>query len=452
MDAEREIYTVTALNRAVRTLLERNFNAVWVEGEISNLARPASGHIYFSLKDNAAQVRCAMFRTRNRTLGFAPNDGTQVIARARMSLYEPRGEYQLIIEHMEPAGEGLLRIKLEALKQKLAAEGLFDETNKLEMPSFPQQIGVVTSTTGAALRDVLTVLKRRCPAIPVVIYPTTVQGASAAPEIVRALATANSRAECSVLILARGGGSLEDLWAFNEEAVGRAIHRSRLPIVCGVGHEIDHTIADLAADLRAPTPSAAAELCTPDTDQLRATLMTNAARLHKAINHRLATLAQLTRECRRRLIDPKQRLEQQQQRVDDLLRRFSQALGVELRRRETRVLSLRDHLFARSPTHLIGGANAQVTRQAEKLHASMRRLISQQQARMSELTRTLHAVSPGASLDRGYAIIRDRDGVVARDAEHFSPGDPVSAHLARGKLELTVDAVNAVERDPSHEA
>src|SRR2546423_1366334 len=261
----REVYSVTRVNREVRALLERGLGVLWVEGELSNLSQPASGHWYFSLKDRDAQLRCAMFRMQNSLVGFTPRAGTQVLVRGRISVYEARGEYQLIVEHLEEAGIGALKREFERLKAKLAAEGLFAPERKRSLPRFPQRIGVITSPSGAALRDILHVLARRFPPAAVLIYPAAVQGAAAAPALVAALESASARAECQVLILARGGGSLEDLWAFNDERVARAIRACRLPVVSGVGHEIDFTIADLAADARAPTPSGAAELVVPES-------------------------------------------------------------------------------------------------------------------------------------------------------------------------------------------
>jgi exodeoxyribonuclease VII large subunit len=264
---QRQVLSVSALNREARLLIEGSFGLVWVEGEVSNLSRPSSGHLYWSLKDAQAQVRCAMFRLSNRELGFELANGQQILVRARASLYEARGEYQLIVEYAEEAGEGLLRRRFEELKRRLAAEGLFEPARKIKPPKLPRRIGVVTSPSGAALRDVLIALRRRFPATAVLIYPTSVQGAGAADEICRTLKLADRRADCDVLILTRGGGSLEDLWAFNEEKVARAIAALDLPIIVGVGHEIDFTIADFAADLRAPTPSQAAELAVPDQNE-----------------------------------------------------------------------------------------------------------------------------------------------------------------------------------------
>ena len=299
--AARDIYTVSRLNREARSLLEGEFGTIWIEGELSNLARPRSGHLYFSLKDEAAQSRCAMFRSRNSLLGFDPREGIHVIARARVGMYEPRGEFQLIVEHMELAGEGMLRINFEQLKRKLAAEGLFAVEAKQELPVWPNRIGIITSASGAAIRDIVTVLARRNPTIEVLLYPASVQGSNAAPELVRAIRLANARNECDVLIVGRGGGSLEDLWAFNEESVARAIFASTIPIVSAVGHEIDFTIADLVADTRAPTPSASAEICSPHRDEIMRTLQIAENRLLNAITSKNAALKQQLGHLRARL-------------------------------------------------------------------------------------------------------------------------------------------------------
>ena len=280
--AVRDVYTVSELNMEARALLEERFPRIWVQGEISNLARPRSGHIYFSLKDDRCQLRCAMFRMHNRRIDFTPEDGMQVLAQGRISLYPERGDFQLIVQFLEEAGAGALRRAFEALKQRLAAEGLFDESLKRPIPTLPRRIGVVTSPTGAALRDVLSILARRFPAIPVLVYPVPVQGGGAAPEIARMLDVASERGGMRRADLARGGGSLEDLWAFNEESVARAIRRSRIPVVTGIGHEVDFTIADFAADARAATPSAAAELVSPEVREWRQQLAAGVRRLARA--------------------------------------------------------------------------------------------------------------------------------------------------------------------------
>jgi exodeoxyribonuclease VII large subunit len=324
LDFGRDIYTVSRLNSEVRAVLDGSFPMLWVQGEVSNLAQPSSGHIYFSLKDQAAQVRCAMFRPKRLLLGFRPANGQQVLARARVSLFEPRGDYQLICEHLEPAGEGALRLELERLKQRLAAEGLFDPAAKRPLPPFPHQVGVLTSPIGAAVHDILSVLRRRLAALPVMIYPIPVQGPGAAAEIVAALELANRRAECDVLILARGGGSLEDLWPFNDEALARAIRASAIPVVSGVGHEVDFTIADLAADRRAATPSAAAELVSPSGEHLRHRVLALAQRLGGAQGRRLAGIGQRLGAVSRhlRLLHPSAALQRRGQILDDLERRW----------------------------------------------------------------------------------------------------------------------------------
>ncbi len=302
----REVFSISRLNREARALLERGLGSVWLEGEISNLSRPGSGHWYFSLKDAAAQVRCAMFRQRNLLVRFPVKDGAQVLARGRVSLYEARGEFQVVIEHLEEAGEGALRRRFEELKQKLQAEGLFDSQHKQPLPALPRRIGVITSPTGAAVRDILHVLRRRFPAIPVLVYPVAVQGEAAPREIVQALGLASARRDCDVLIVARGGGSLEDLWAFNDEAVARAIFACPIPVVSGVGHEVDFTIADFVADERAPTPSAAAERVVPDRAEWLRSLAATYRRMGLAMRRRLGDQRQalLLREQRLARVHP----------------------------------------------------------------------------------------------------------------------------------------------------
>lgn len=439
----REVYTVSRLNREVKLLLEHGLPLIWIEGEISNLARPRSGHLYFTLKDEQAQVRCAMFRGRNRLLGFEPADGMHVLARVRVSLYEPRGEYQLVVEHMEEAGDGALRRAFEALKRRLQAEGLFDAARKRPLPRLPRRIGVVTSPTGAAVRDILHVLRRRFAAIPVLIYPTSVQGEAAAGEIVAALRRAAERRECDVLILARGGGSLEDLWPFNEEAVARAIAASPIPVVTGVGHEVDFTIADFAADVRAPTPSAAAETVTPDAAEWLARM--------EALERRLATEIARTLEARA-------------QRVDWLERRLAREHpGARLQRVGERVLALRDRalraqtarlaalghrveraataLAAHHPGERVAALGERVAQLRHRLGRAGEARLERAAQRLGAAGRALHAVSPLATLDRGYAIVtREADGRILRDAAEARPGDAVTARLARGRLRCRVES------------
>ena len=330
--AQRDVYTVSRLNRSARAILEGSFPLLWVEGEISNLSRPSSGHWYFSLKDEAAQVRCAMFRNRNMYMNVTPQNGDQVLLRVQVSLYENRGDYQLIVEHLEEAGDGALRRAFDLLKQRLAKEGLFDAARKRPLPALPRRIGVITSPHGAALRDVLSVLRRRYPAIPVLIYPTAVQGASAAQDVAATIRLASARNECDVLIVARGGGSLEDLWAFNEEVVARALHACTIPVVTGVGHETDFTIADFVADQRAPTPSVAAEMVSPNRAEWQRRLTQLKQRVAGFMTAKLADGQRTLHWLTTRLQHPAQRLARQAQRMDELELRLQRAQHRQLHR------------------------------------------------------------------------------------------------------------------------
>ena len=388
--------TVSQLNRQAKTLLEQGLGRLWVEGELSDIARPASGHVYFTLKDKNAQVRAAFFRQRQRgpTINF--KDGDQVLAYGRVSLYEARGDYQLIVEQIEPAGEGALKRQFEVLKKKLSAEGLFDEDRKRPLPELPQRIGVITSPSGAAIRDIISILGRRFPSIPVVIYPAAVQGDAAPAELIAALASATSRDECDVLIIGRGGGSLEDLWAFNDEQLARAIADSPIPIVSAVGHEIDFTIADFVADLRAPTPSGAAEIIVPDQEDWLRTLNSLATRIARIGRRTVEDLGQTLDWLGRRLVQT--------------------SPSATLQRSGTRLTSLIQRLS--------GAARSSVAGVSHRLDLAMR---------------GLHSVSPLATLERGYAIVEDaKTGKVLLDAADIPPGDDVRARLAHGNLIATV--------------
>ncbi len=436
-----EILSVSALNRAVRGLLEGHFGAVWLEGEISNLAKPSSGHWYFSLKDPTAQVRCAMFRARNALLGFRPENGTQVLAYARVSLYEPRGEFQLVIERLEPAGEGLLRLRFDELKRRLAVAGLFDVEHKRPLPAQPRALGVVTSPTGAALRDILQVLRRRCPNLPVIVYPTPVQGAAAIPGLVAALESANRRAEVDVLIIARGGGSLEDLWAFNEEAVVRAIYASVIPVISGVGHETDITLTDLVADLRAPTPSAAAELCAPDTRAVLRHLAQSQTRLLRAMHHYLQRLHQHHQHLQQRLMHPGRRLEQHAQRLDELSRRLPRALDKLLVQRRTAFASLHARLYAQAPAARLVNLQHQLATLARRLPFATTTRLRVLEARLTRAEQTLRAVSPPATLARGYAIITTEHGVIVRNTDQLNRDSLISAQVGHGEFRARVEDI-----------
>jgi len=439
--AGEPVYTVSQLNREARDLLEQAFPALWVSGELSNLARPASGHLYFSLKDEQAQVRCALFRGAARSLRFRPDNGQQVLLRARVGLYEPRGEFQLIVEHMEPAGDGLLLRRLEELKKRLAAEGLFDPARKRPLPALPRRIGVITSPSGAAVRDVLHILRRRFPAIPVIIYPTQVQGEAARTEIVAAIGRAAQRLECDVLIIGRGGGSLEDLWCFNEESVARAIAACPIPTVSGVGHETDFTLADLAADVRAPTPSGAAELVAPDRREWQQRVRGLERSALVALTRSLERLALRTDHAAARLArtHPGYILRQHARRLDELVMRLAGSSKHALQLRRLRAVHAAARLRAANPRVLLSRRTEQLTRQRERLAAAARQPLAAAANRLALAAATLQAVSPLQTLQRGYAIVSDtRTGAVLRSAGELQPGREVSARLAEGGFDAVV--------------
>jgi exodeoxyribonuclease VII large subunit len=439
----REIFTISRLNREARALLERGLGSLWLEGEISNLSRPSSGHWYFSLKDETAQVRCAMFRQRNLLVRFPVRDGSHVLARGRVSLYEARGEFQVVIDHLEEAGEGLLRRRFEELKQRLGAEGLFEARHKQPLPKLPRRIGVITSPTGAALRDILHVLARRFPSIPVLVYPVAVQGEAAPREIEQALRLAGARRDCDVLIVARGGGSLEDLWAFNDEAVARAIFACPIPVVSGVGHETDFTIADLVADERAPTPSGAAERVAPDRAEWLRAFGVAAQRLRQSTRRRLNDLRlQLqVREQRLARVHPGVRLRQHAQRLDELEERLKRAARRRLERDRARYTAANALLLRASPAIRVEAQRIRLLAATRALASGARAALVSAQRRFQLAARTLDAVSPLATLDRGYAIITDAAGHVLQDAANLAPGNRIAGRLARGGFTATIDAV-----------
>jgi exodeoxyribonuclease VII large subunit len=439
--AERSVYTVSRLNREVRLLLEHGMPMVWLEGELSNFSAPSSGHWYFSLKDREAQIRCAMFRQKNTGVGFTPKTGQLVLARGRVTMYEPRGDYQLIVEHLEEAGVGALKREFERLKAKLSAEGLFALEKKRPLPRFPRRIGVITSPTGAAVRDVLHILARRFPPASVVIYPTPVQGAAAIPAIIEALATANARAECDVLIVARGGGSIEDLWAFNDEGVARAIRNSALPIVSGIGHEVDFTIADFVADARAPTPSGAAELVVPDRTACLDVLMRTADRLAVAMRRELRTVGSRFEAANSRLkmMHPGARLLQQEQRLDDLEQRLAGAMRSSLHHSRSRISEAMSSLLQHSPERRVRDMCLKYESLAARLRHAWNDRVARAEHRLALAVRTLNTVSPLATLDRGFAIVtRSADGALVTDAASLQVGDEIDARVARGKVRATV--------------
>lgn len=445
----RDIYTPSRLNREARTLLERGLPALWLEGEISNLSRPSSGHWYFSLKDEAAQLRCAMFRQRNILARFTPRDGSHVLVRGRVSLYEQRGDYQFIADYMEEAGEGALRQRFELLKVKLAADGLFAAEHKRPLPRLPRRIGVITSPTGAAIRDVLHILRRRFCAIPVLLYPVQVQGGVAAAQIARTIRRASARAECDVLVLVRGGGSLEDLWAFNEESVARAIYDSAIPVVTGIGHEVDFTIADFVADVRAPTPSGAAELVVPDSSEWLRNVLRLTGRLTAALTRKLKTQQDRSSWLQRRLaqLHPGVQLRQRAQRLDELEQRLIRLVRSGLGERRRTLVQLATELRQHSPALRVANASRRLDVARTSMERLVRQTLEQRGKRLAVASRTLDAVSPLATLERGYAIVTDSKGTVVTNAQDVRAGQLIDARLTQGTIRARIERTTNPELD-----
>lgn len=474
----KDVYAVSRLVREARATLEGGFPLLWVEGEISNLAMPASGHIYFTLKDEAAQVRCAMFKGRNRQLRFIPENGMQVLLRVRVTLYEGRGEFQLVVEHMEEAGSGALQRAYEALKHRLGEAGLFDDAHKKALPKIPTTIGVMSSPDGAAVHDILTVLARRFPDVNVIIYPVAVQGVDSANQIADAIATAEQRQECDVLIIGRGGGSLEDLWSFNEEKVAQAIFACELPIISAVGHEVDFTIADFVADMRAATPSAAAELAVPDAQQWLHKLQGQTRRLTLLMTHYLQNEQRHLMHLARRLPQPKTALMQQMQRLDRLEKQLHQAFQQQYKQCQQRLdywsvrlkhpqaaieaqhyklthlrsrlrhvmVTRRDEqthryqglvkrLQLQSPLPMLSQQQQRFQQLQARLHLLMKQALATKQAHFKQQIRTLSAVSPLNTLERGYSITTDgKTGHVISESSSVVVGQEVNVTLQHGEL------------------
>ena len=441
-DNQRDIYNVTRLNREVRTLLEGSFPSIWLQGEISNFACPASGHMYLSLKDIHSQVRCAMFKNRNRFLKFEPENGAEVLVRANVSLYEGRGEFQLIIEQMELAGEGGLQRAYEELKQKLFKEGLFEEEHKLTLPHMPKTIGIITSPTGAAIRDIMSVLKRRYPAGNIIVYPAAVQGDGAAEQITTMLKTAEQRNECDVIILSRGGGSIEDLWAFNNEILARAIFDCSLPVVSGIGHEIDFTIVDFVADQRAATPSAAAELVSPDQMHIRQNVSLQQNRLIQILQASLSTLRQNITHLEKRLPHPATQLQNNAQRLDALSTRMEHSIKSIVTLQNHRLHEQLSTLNKHSPLQKLQFYIERSGQLHQRLHQAANNLWRNLDSQIQTVARALNTVSPLATLNRGYAIVQKYDNQeIIRDARQLVSGDEVLTRFSHGQAKCIVNEV-----------
>jgi exodeoxyribonuclease VII large subunit len=433
--------TPSQLNTLARNLLEDAFPLVWVEGELGNVARPSSGHLYFALKDERAQVRCAMFRPKSTWLKFVPREGLRVLARGRLTLYEARGEYQLVVDHMEEAGEGALRRAFEALQAKLAAEGLFDDTRKQPLPAWARRLGVITSPTGAAVRDVLSVLARRCPLLEVEVLPVQVQGEGAAAQIAAMLRRADASGRYDALLLARGGGSLEDLWAFNDEALARAIAAAATPVVSAVGHETDFTLADFAADLRAPTPSVAAELLVPHRDDLLRRIAGSGRQLQRQQQQRLRQAMQRADRAalRLRAQRPRARLDLLRRRQDEARRRLEACWAQRLQRERARVQHAGTILRAAEPRRRIDRLRERLASLAQRPQAAVARDLANRALRLRGLARALEGVSPLATVARGYAILQREDGRIVRRTADAAAGDRLQARVSDGTLPLRVE-------------
>ncbi|TCK03064.1 exodeoxyribonuclease VII large subunit [Marinobacterium mangrovicola] len=440
LTAANRALSVSALNRQVKSLLENSFLSIQVIGEISNFARPSSGHWYFTLKDSKAQVRCAMFRGRNMATGFIPREGDEVVVTARVSLYEGRGDYQLICERMEKSGLGQLQQAFEALKAKLDKEGLFEQSRKRPLPAHPKHLGVVTSPTGAAIHDILTVLKRRFPGLPVTLYPTAVQGQEATAQIVRAIELANRHASADVLIVGRGGGSLEDLWPFNEEAVARTILDSAIPVVSAVGHEVDISISDLVADQRAATPSAAAEMLSPDRNALNLRLQQLKRRLQSRMSWQLEKKRQQLNSARQRLRHPGDKVREHMQALDRLELRLTRATARHIQLQRSRVEQLQRRLQRVTPINRINQHRERLTQIEQLMPRLMQGHIERNRLRLAQQSGKLQSVSPLATLERGYSILLDNKGQAVSDSTQVNPGDKLEARLHQGRLQCTVDS------------
>jgi exodeoxyribonuclease VII large subunit len=439
---QRKIYSVHEITTEIKRVLDK-LGIVWVQGELSNFKHHSSGHMYFSLKDQKAQLKSAYFKNQNRYLKFRPEDGMEVLVRGRVSVYEPRGDYQVIVEYMEPVGLGSLQLAFDQLKEKLRKEGLFDEIHKVSLPLLPQKVGIVTSPTGAAIQDILRILKRRNASLDVLLYPAKVQGAGASEEIAAGIHYLNSRQDIDVIIVGRGGGSIEDLWAFNEEVVARAIFKSELPLISAVGHEVDFTIADFVADLRAPTPSAAAEMVSGAREDLRINVTSLAGRLYQAtrrcIEQRRLRLERLA--SNRAFTIAPNKIRDLQQRFDEGTLRMTQAMQrfcVSIRHRE-RMLTMR--LSTVDLSRSIHDKKDILKRQYQGLVSSIRARMQSDRARLGVASGKIDALSPLGILQRGFSLCRDSKGLIIKDAAGVSPGDEVRVTLASGELDCRVEDV-----------
>ena len=435
---EKNILSVSQLNRRAKQLLETHLPLIWVSGELSNFAKPSSGHWYFSLKDERAQVRCAMFKQANSRLRWQPNAGDHVLVRARVSLYEGRGDYQLIVEHMEQAGAGALQQAFEDLKYKLQQEGLFDEANKKELPQFPKHIGIITSPTGAAIRDILSVIHRRYPIVNSTIIPVSVQGEGAANEIIKGIKKAIDHTGFDLLILSRGGGSIEDLWAFNNENLARAIHACPIPTISAVGHEVDFTIADFVADVRAPTPSASAEIATPDLNEW---LQTIDFLQEQLVSHLRRIIQQKNRELvffKKRLRHPREQIHNRKQQLDKIEKSLLSHINTLLNSQRKELTSINKRLRLQHPDKNIQIFTEKLCQLNQKNQRALLQILQTKKQELSASAQVLNAVNPLSVLSRGYSMTTSADNRVINSVDDVAVGDVISTHLAKGSISSTV--------------
>ncbi|MDZ7841466.1 MAG: exodeoxyribonuclease VII large subunit [Gammaproteobacteria bacterium] len=440
----RRVFSVSSLNRRIKDLLESEYAQVWVEGEVSNVSRPGSGHVYFSLKDDKCQIRCALFRGRGRYATTALVDGAQVLVRARLTMYEVRGDTQLVVQEVEDAGEGALRREFEALKRKLQEEGLFDERHKVPLPALPTRVGIITSSTGAAIRDILATFKRRFPAIPLLVHPVAVQGERAVAEICEALRTASRLAACDVLILARGGGSLEDLQAFNDEQVARAVYECDIPVVSGVGHETDITICDFVADWRAATPTAAAELISPDADEWFARVAQRQVQLTRAMNGRLEQTTQHVDWLSRMIVHPRQQLHARAQRLQAAFATLAGGMRAQFQARRLAFLPLPARLLQSNPAARLAASTNRLERLDHRARQAAATMLSARRQRLERTVSRLESVNPLAVLARGYALVTEpRTRTIIKSIAQTRPDADIDVRLADGSLRCTVTATRS---------
>ena len=438
MSQTKVIYQVSDLANEMRSLLERSYPEIWIEGELSSLSTPASGHLYFTLKDDDSQLRCAMFRSRANLSRYKPAAGDLVRIRAKISVYTARGDLQCIVQHIEDAGEGVLQRRFEELKDKLNKLGVFDQARKQAIPKFAKHIGIVTSPSGAAVRDIISTFKRRCPGLPVTIYPAVVQGESAPDSIRSALASAIQHERCDVIVLTRGGGSMEDLWCFNDEQLAHDIVNCPIPIVSGVGHEVDITICDLVADLRAPTPTAAAEILSPDTSQLLGQLQSMAFRLPRSMERLLQRLSQNVDVCAQRLEHPKQKLDGKRGDTFSLAKRLRQATLTQQKYKSDKQSFARQRLISQQPGKQIIQGQFETQRLGQQLQRASQSQLLQTRQKFESMAEQLNLVNPLATLDRGFSVTRRADKSVLRKSKQVAQGDKIDVQLSEGELHCEV--------------